>query len=68
MMNTIPNSNQMVQNLVQQTISNHFQQQQQGQTGMHFNTDVPSFSHGHSHSHGSHGHSHDDGLNHGHSH
>lgn len=58
-MNTITNSNQMVQNLVQQTISNHFQQQQ-GQTTLQSNVDhIPAFT---SHTHG---HSHDDGLNQG---
>ncbi|RNA36290.1 Golgi reassembly-stacking 2-like [Brachionus plicatilis] len=55
------NSNQIVQNLVQQTISNHFQQQMQqhnfNQTGASTPTNVQ---HGHSHEGGcsGHGHSH----------
>ncbi len=53
-------SNQMIQNLVQQTISNHFSQQQ-NQSGA-FND-----AHGHSHDHSAHGHSHDS-SDHGHSH
>lgn len=61
-LNTFPNSNQMVQNLVQQTISNHFQQQQ-GQTILPSNTDVAT-----KFTSQTHGHSHDDGLNQGHSH
>lgn len=61
-MNTIPNTNQMVQNLVQQTISNHFQQQQ-GQTTPQSHADLTS-----AFTSQTHGHSHDDGLNHGHSH
>jgi hypothetical protein len=59
----LQNQNQMIQSLVQQTISNHYQQQQQQQ--------YPSFDHdhghGHSHDHSGHGHSHDH-SGHGHSH
>jgi len=65
MMNTNPNSNQMVQNLVQQTISNHFQQQQQSAPEMpsmpYFQPATePSSAHGHSHEDAcdGHGHSH----------
>jgi hypothetical protein len=56
------NPNQIVQNLVQQTISNHFQQLLQQQNLSHDG-------HGHLHDHG-HGHSHSEGgcTGHGHSH
>jgi len=56
-------SNQIIQNLVQQTISNHFnQQQQQSQEVVQHEN-----GHGHSHDHSAHGHSHDHSA-HGHSH
>ena len=72
---TLPNSNQMVQSLIQQTISNHLnQQQQQQQNQLNTNFNLPNMessntfqvpqsqdhsAHGHSHDHGAHGHSHD---------
>ena len=72
---TLPNSNQMVQSLIQQTISNHMnQQQQQQQNQPNTNFNLPNLessntfqapqshdhaAHGHSHDHGAHGHSHD---------
>lgn len=65
-----PNTNHMVQSLVQQTISNHFQQQQQQANLSNYfqpQTLPPSEGHGHSHDHSGHGHSHDH-SGHGHSH
>lgn len=70
MMNTNSNSNQMVQNLVQQTISNHFNNQQQTQPTnfpMPMPSDNNSQAHDHPHDHSAHGHSHDH-SEHGHSH
>ena len=64
-MNPNTSQNQMVQSLVQQTISNHFQQQQQ-QNNLLSSFDHSPGSHGHG-SGGDHGHSHDHG-DHGHSH
>ena len=73
-LNATANTNQMVHSLVQQTISNHFNQQQLQQqqqklfdpTQLHDNTSHHGHSHDdHGHSHGDHEHSHGD---HGHSH
>ncbi|CAF0748167.1 unnamed protein product [Brachionus calyciflorus] len=63
------NPNQIVQNLVQQTISNHFQQQQLHNLNHgHGHSHDDHSGHGHSHDHGAHGHSHDGCGGHGHSH
>lgn len=64
-MNTNGNTNQMVHSLVQQTISNHFNQQQLQQQQ---NVNLGPQDHGHSHDHGAHGHSPCDHDDHGHSH
>lgn len=52
------NSNQMIQNLVQQTISKHFNQQQNQNTVQETEQAVNNEGHGHSHDHSAHGHSH----------
>lgn len=62
-------SNPIVQSLVQQTISNHFQQQQLQQQQQQFQQQMQNFQyHGHSHDDQGHGHSHDNYGGHGHSH